>query len=205
MAIRVLNLRDTVFRILDQTTNTPLGLTCPFVDGTLTLPVGPPRPADEYVSNQGKADANHHWVIGDDADTFAPLEATITFLLESTTNSTKVLQAMSNPMNESPWQPNATAFVPATTLGARYNADGTSVTCIKPADKVKADGLVHVEFLATNPDGGGTDYGCRLQGVYFTPPQLSLGNPRGTMESTMLIYGEIVELTALAFTAIVAQ
>lgn len=198
MGYKTLNLRDAVMRIVDGTANTPNVVTVCFIDGTLgPVPSAAPRPDETVVTNQGKADAKIHRVIESDDQIFEPITMSLTFLMESSVNSQKVLSAMSNPFAEGTWQPDdSTTFAPVTSLGSRLNANGTAVTCPLPADKVRKDGLVHVEIFATNPDGSGDDFGLRLQGVYFTPPMGSWSNPLGTFETELQIYGAITDLSA---------
>ena len=203
MGIRVINLRDAVFRIYDETAVTPLYVICPFLDGSMSFPVAPPRPEDTIVLNQGLADANMHYVIESDEAVLAPIEVPLTFMLEASVNCVKVMQAMSNPWQEATWQPVSTTFAPAATLGARIGANGQSITCKLPVDGRRAISCVHVEVFAANPDGSADDFGYRFQGVYFRPPEVSFGNPTGTFETTMEVYGSTAKISA--FTTGAAQ
>lgn len=195
MGVRVLNLRDTVMRLLDEAANTPNALTLPFVDGTLRLPWAAPRPEDELVLDKGKANSFMHWIVGSDEAIFAMVPVPLTGLLDGGHIVAKAFSFMSNPDQASPWQPDgATTLTAVTTMGTRVDADGNAVTCKAPADAVKSAGLVNVEILSTNPDGSGDDFGIKLQGCYFTPPQPVLGNPRGTFETEIQVFGAISEL-----------
>lgn len=198
MGYKTLNLRDAVMRIMDEAANTPQAVTVCFIDGTLgPVPTAAPRPDETVVLNQGKGDAKIHRVIESDDAVFEPITMSMTFLMEASVNSQKVLSAMSNPFQEGTWQPDGSAtFAPVTSIGSRKNADGTAVTCPLPADSVRRAGLVNVEIFAANPDGSSDDFGIKLAGVYFTPPMGSWSNPTGTFETTLEIYGAITDLTA---------
>lgn len=193
MGQKALNLRDAVCRVYSGDT-TPYYYVLKFLEGTLTLPTRRPRATEVAVLNQGKLDTNAHRVIETDQPLIDPVTASISAILTGDANASEGLDAMSSPFDSTTVA--GDTWTTVSSLGSVDNGDGTSVALPVPADSHRAAYLRNLEVLVTNPDGSGDDYGVKLQGVFFGGLQVNLGNPYGTVEGEMEIYGAISRISS---------
>lgn len=189
MADQVIQMKQGVARIIDGTANTANYVTCPFIEGTLSLPTGHDRPDELPQLSQGVANSYTHYVTGPDDEIVKRKDFSIELKLHSKFVAKGVLKAMSNPA-EGTWQPDgSTTFSPVTSLGTGKNYAGSSFSFPVPADSIRAASLVNFEFLATI--SGGSNFGMKLVGVYFDKPVCDFANPVSTLKSKGEIYGAI--------------
>ena len=181
-------------RLYDSTA-TPFYLALTFENADLSAPTMRPRPEETNVMHRGRASATTCKILGDDSPILDPMELSFSFKMQnSVAIHGKLMAALSNPYQASPWLVGSDTWVTTKGDGLLTNGDGTGSV----PDPAFADTLKKAVDLCIIWTRDAVVMGFRYFAVYFPPDQITFKEAEDSITYSVKgeIHGHITAITA---------
>jgi len=179
-------------RFYDGTPVQPYYFQLDFDTGDLRAPEGRPRPRKRLLLDRGQLTPSSFYARDPDDAILGGLPLHFTATLDEATNATKLRQALSNPLQASPWLIGTQAILSTNATSLLRTGTGASVLVPAPDDVLEEHITVEICW-----EGVTVNLGRRFEEVWFPPDgqQVNEGASGVTMECNGLIYGHIAAIT----------